>query len=61
MRERGLGEAAELARKKILEKNMGELKAKVDDIEQIASVVDMHPLQRTHMPHMENKKRYLEV
>ena len=61
VRERGLGEAAELARKKILEKNMGELKAKVDDIEQIASVVDMHPLQRTHMPHMENKKRYLEV
>ena len=34
---------------------------KVDDMDQINGIVDMHPLKRTFMPQMDNKKRYHEV
>ena len=36
--------------KKILAKNLELLHQKVDDMDQIGGIIDMHPLKRTFMP-----------
>ena len=48
-------------RMKIVERNIKLLHAKVDDMDQINSVVNVPPLDRHYMPQMANKKRYNTV
>ena len=45
----------------MLAENMEMLNAKIDKIDKIQGVVDVKMTKKSFIPHLENKKRYIEV